>query len=189
MKRKLLNAFVVLGTLVVGVGTLPLPDAQPIGVAQSANQFQAFVLPYDFSILYPPGWFVNEGASRDAVVITSYRPGLRGVGRPTAAELARAVKTDVMIKPGSFGTVVNQALLSSRLGGSKLIKQGRLTIDGRPALRMWSTFKDDPFPNAITTIIRYSPQETAVITSYYNAKNIKAVALIRNIHWSFRVRQ
>lgn len=219
MRHKLATILAVSGFGVLGL--FPLisgADRLPAAVAQATGQYQTFVLPYDFSILYPPGWYVNEGASRNLVVITSYRPGLRGVGRPTTTDLIQAVKTDVLLRSGGYQTVINQFLTDTEAGGGRVVRRANLTIDGRPALRLWTTYRPAPaakqptkpgkkptkpapkpapkptvlgeaFPDVITTIVRYSPQETAVISSYYDNRNAAAVKTINSIHWSFRVRQ
>lgn len=137
------------------------------------SKLQPFVIPNKYSISYPSGWFVDYQPEVNDTLVMIFG------GKPPDA-----IKTDVSIQQGSFETVVKQTLSSERV-----TKQGRATLGGREAFRIWiSNDTSGEFNrDVIITLVRYNNIETVLIASFYDSINSSAIPIIEAIHGSFRV--
>lgn len=149
----------------------------------ASGTLKTYVVPDKFSIQHPSGWVVEnvpDAAPNTLLYIWSRKP--------SASEgwTVDLVKTDVQTVPGSFQMYVRQST-DNRTGMGRILKSGRTQVGGREAFRIWSINTGGDYnTNAITTIVRYTNTETALIASNYIEKNPTAVAVIQRIHGSFR---
>lgn len=163
------------------------PSAAQAGRRAANLKFKTFVIPNEFSISYPAGWFISHSTNSDAiprelVVITSLKPPKTG----SHAFPENLIKTDIQINPGSFEENLDNITFSSlgADGNSKITGKGRTVIGGQEAYRVWIS---DPEAKAINTIVRYTQDETVSIISFYTDKNPAAIPLVQRIQGSFRI--
>jgi hypothetical protein len=168
------------------------PTNQPTNSPSSSQRKQqTFVLPREFSISHPTGWFVqhtrNEPGSdpRELVIITSLKPPKTGEGGVFPINL---IKTDIYIEQGGYQSHLQRMMSSIGKDGmgptpSKITKQGKVVVGGREGYRWWLS---NPDGDSIVTLVRYRENETVEIASFYNSKNSAAPAIVQRIHDSFR---
>lgn len=185
MNAKFLLSVMLPTVMTIGVFPSSIISSVSPSAAQTRTELQTFVLPNEFSISYPAGWFVRHTSNppdtfpRELVIITSKKPPkIGGDGLPPDV-----VKTDIQINPGSFETNRNQLTQVTREDGSKVTRIGKTVVGGREAYRIWSSYFG---ANSISTLIRYTNDETVSISSYYASQNSSAIELIQRIHGSFR---
>lgn len=143
---------------------------------QTNSQWQTYVEPNIYSIQYPPNWIV-ERSRRELVMIMSQPPVKNGTEK-----LPRdLIKTDIRIEPSSFASLTNQTFTEIE----QIIRKEQSLIDGREALTLW--MRDRFGANSVITLIRYQPNESIYIASFYAAENTTAPQIIQNIHGSLRV--
>lgn len=186
MKLKLLILTTLLTVALVGVVPVLSTNAEvKNNTAQNSvkgnSRLQTYVKPDRYSIRYPVGWTVDEG---ETVIMSNYRVPQKG--SIPASQRRLTIKTDISLQPGSLETVYQQLMTSPTADRSQVIKEGKALVGGRDAIRMWISVRGFDYPNAITTLIRYSDKETAAIVSYYDYRNPNAVNQIQTVHGSFR---
>ncbi len=143
--------------------------------------FQQYTVPSLYSIEYPEDWFVQD-VPGGYVMIWNQRPPEVGGGRFPAG----MVKTDVQISPLPFEEAVQAALnAEDDLEMGTITRKGKLTVGGREAYRIW-TVEGASNSDSITTLVRYSATETAVVISFFTSGETWAIPTIKDIHWSFR---
>lgn len=190
MKLKLLILTTLLTVALVGVVPVLSTNAEVKNTTQNSvkgnARLQTYVKPDRYSIRYPADWTVDEGTMRanETVILSNYRVPQKGSIPTNQRRLI--IKTDISLLPGSLETVYQQILTSPTADQSQVIKNSKARVGGRDAIRMWISVRGFDFPNAITTLIRYSNQETAAIVSYYDYRNPNAVNQIQTVHGSFR---
>ena len=97
------------------------------------------------------------------------------------------IKTEVIFIDTPLEEQLQSDIEVSTESGEQLTRFGRLDIDDKPAIRIWSEGGMWDFPNQISSYIHYSSDKTIVIHSYYDSRNSTAVDTIQRIHWSFRM--
>lgn len=191
MKLKLLILTTLMTVALVGVVPVLSTNAEvknntAQNSVKSNARLQTYVKPDRYSIRYPADWTVDEGVKRanETVILSNYRAPQKG--SISANQRRLIIKTDISLLPGSLETVHQQLMNSPTADRSQVIKEGKALVGGRDAIRMWIAVRGFDFPNAITTLVRYSNKETAAIVSYYDYRNPTAVNQIQTIHGSFR---
>lgn len=179
MKSKLIFlGLIVIAGLGVAVfhiqtNTKPLPKQS----IQINPQWHIYTETNTYSIQYPPNWIV-ERSRRELVMIMSQPPVQNGTGKFPRY----LIKTDIRIEPSSFESLANQI---SNPEMEQINRKEQPKIDGREALRLWMS---DRFgANSVVTLVRYQPNETIYIASFYTADNTAAPQIIQNLHGSLRV--
>lgn len=94
------------------------------------------------------------------------------------------VKTDAGFIPTPFEDLPSSASHYE----TTIVRSESLTVDRRQATRVWLE-GGEAFSNTITTYVRYTDQQTAFITSFYNSQNAAAEAAIETVHNSFTLLQ
>ncbi|MDJ0581841.1 PsbP-related protein [Crocosphaera sp.] len=152
-----------------------------ISSAQSQNNFKTHSVDNKFSIQTPQNYTVEKTPS-NIPIWTFWSSKNRNNNN-------NLIKTEVSFFPQRFNDVVppsNQRTIEGPITAT-ITKRGNLTIDNKPAVRLWVAGEDTEFHfgNEIRSYIRYSNNTTVVIVSYYG-NNPNAVDTIQRIHWSFR---
>lgn len=192
MKLKLLILTTLLTVALVGVVPVLSTNAEvknnttQNSVKGKDARLQTYVKPDRYSIRYPIDWSVDEGTMRanETVILSNYRVPQKG--SLPASQRRLIIKTDISLIPGSLETVYQQSITGPSADQTQVIKKSKAFVGGRDAIRMWISVRGFDFPNAITTLIRYSDKETAAIVSYYDYRNPTAVNQIQTVHGSFR---
>ena len=152
-----------------------------ISSAQSQNDFKTHTVDNKFSIQTPQNYTVEKTPS-NIPIWTLWSSKNRN-------NINNVIKTEVSFFPQRFNDVVpptNQRTIEGPTTVS-ITKRGNLTIDNKPAVRLWVAGEGTEFHfgNEIHSYIRDSNNTTVVIVSYYG-NNPNAVDTIQRIHWSFR---
>lgn len=143
--------------------------------AEARPGFELYRYDNRFTIEYPTDWIVNDpGDFTPGITILNRQPSRVRRGRFPAD----FVKTNVSIHPQSFNAYLRDF---ERSDYEEILRRGEITIGGRRALRLWTESVDS---RAIYSVIEYSNNQTAVIASYYDSDDW--IAIIQDIHWSFR---
>jgi len=145
-------------------------------IAQPQTDYKTYSISNRFSIQVPQNWIAEENES--SITFWSSRNNNKNL-----------IKTTAYLLPQTFDEAVPSANKRTFEGPTLMTvtKRGNLTIDNKPAVRIWLVSPDAGFhfPNEINSYIRYSKNTTALIVSWYYAENPKAVDIIQRIHESF----
>ncbi|MFM6135257.1 MAG: PsbP-related protein [Sphaerospermopsis kisseleviana] len=146
-------------------------------ISASANtKFKTFVEKRTYSIAYPQNWFVKRAWKYLAHITNRRMPETGGDGIPDYL-----IKTDVQIIEENFQAFSRE--LSSFIEGSRIIKRESVRIDGKNAVRLWSTDSEN---ETLVTLLPYKPNKTVYMTTYYTKNNSHLLPLIERMHSSFK---
>ncbi|MFM6003875.1 MAG: PsbP-related protein, partial [Sphaerospermopsis kisseleviana] len=138
-------------------------------ISASANtKFKTFVEKRTYSIAYPQNWFVKRAWKYLAHITNRRMPETGGDGIPDYL-----IKTDVQIIEENFQAFSRE--LSSFIEGSRIIKRESVRIDGKNAVRLWSTDSEN---ETLVTLLPYKPNKTVYMTTYYTKNNSHLLPLI-----------
>lgn len=155
------------------------------GESSKFQNLEIFVMPSEYSIRYPKGWFVDISVSgkepRGVKPITIYDKQIYNSSREN--ELIKLITTSIYPVSVSF----EQTIQESKNQSFKIMRQGYTKIGGKEAYRIWNALDSKTDGRyEITTLIRH-PNETMVISSLYFPGNAGvAVPIIQKIHGSYR---
>jgi hypothetical protein len=184
-----------------------LATISPLAFAQNSNDFKlnnhvlatkkdniafkTFTAPGWFSFQHPVNWTVtsynysNQPNSGFALA-TKYLVFIQNTTSFSGSPPANYIKSQIDIYPVKYKNFVAEELSGTnnliKLGGGKY-KKGSTKVGGREAFRIWFYSNTTTI---VTTLIRYSDNETVRVLSSYDPSNSSALPLTEKIHGSFR---
>lgn len=123
-----------------------------------------------FSVTYPQGWQVASQAEDSVEIVSS----VDGVTMP--------IRTDVAVFREDPATAVPQRLDQILADANSLHRYSLVTVDAQSGFRVW--YEPEAGQLAIASFVGYGNQQTAVLTSVYDAE-AEAEALVTQVHDSF----
>ena len=131
-----------------------------------------------YEIWFPSDWVLEETIPEYLILRNRELSQWRHSG-----ELPETViQTNIYLTEVSFEDSIRY---QGREGSTK-VSQSKVEIDGMSAQRSYFTGLSSDFSDVIITTIRYSPTETVMMASFYNASNSSAKDEIISLHNSFQ---
>ena len=159
---------------------------------QHKNQdFDTFLMPNEYSIRYPKGWYVNVyelgKEPRNVKPIEIYDKKIY-VSSQWNSEIIKLVYTIIYPVSVPFHQMIRESTKTSNHPlAPKIMRKGYTTIGGREAYRIWRAYDSKTDGRyEIETLIHHT-NETMVISSlYFPSHTPIAVPIIQQIHGSYQ---
>lgn len=156
------------------------PSQETNSVAPEPETFETYTLPNTFSLTIPQGWFVEEVASENYALITSYAPD-------TTSPQQTDIRTAVLLVDEPPETFVEREIDALIQGGYNIDSYGVTVVEGNTGFRLWIIELPGEFTNQVITFIGYETGKTAKLVSYFNDTSTDTIDTLVNLHQSFEL--
>lgn len=124
-----------------------------------------------FTVLYPKTWQATPEGS-NSVAISS----------PTVGAI-EPIRTEIKLLREDPNTVVPQTLDQLSAEGASIQRYSLVSVDNQSGFRIWYNAETDQ--QSLMTFVGYGDQQTAILTSHYNANDPNTEAIVTALHNSF----